>query len=66
MSGPGDHLVAVIGTGATLVAETWDCLVYANMARWEIQQRQRRHETGNLGSATAGETSAAMYKLAAS
>jgi mannose-6-phosphate isomerase class I len=57
-----DGLVVVIGTGATLVAETWDCLAYANMARWEIQQRQRRHEIGNLGSTTAHETVAAMYK----
>jgi mannose-6-phosphate isomerase class I len=57
-----DCFVVVIGTGATLVAETWNCLVYANMARWEIQQRQRRHETGNLGAATARETPAAMYK----
>jgi len=62
ISATGDGLIVVIGTGATLVAETWDCLVYANMARWEIQQRQRRHETGNLGSTTAGETAAAMYK----
>jgi mannose-6-phosphate isomerase class I len=57
-----DGLVVVIGTGATLVAEPWDCLAYANMARWEIQQRQRRHEIGNLGSPTAHETVAAMYK----
>ena len=58
----GDGLIVVIGSGATLVAETSDCLVYANMARWEIQQRQRRNEIGNLGFTTAHETAAAMYK----
>jgi mannose-6-phosphate isomerase class I len=58
----GDGLIVVIGTGATLVAETWDCLAYANMARWEIQQRQRRHQIGNLGCTSAHETAAVMYK----
>lgn len=40
-------LVLVAGTGASLIAERWDLLVYCNMARWEIQQRQRRNETGH-------------------
>src|SRR5215510_7201916 len=34
-------LVLVIGAGASLLAETRDLLVYADMARWEIQKRQR-------------------------
>src|ERR1700676_4069866 len=42
-------LVVVIGTGATLLAEQWDLLVYCDMARWEIQQRQRAGEIRNLG-----------------
>lgn len=62
LAAAGVGLIVVIGTGATLVAETWDCLAYANMARWEIQQRQRRHEIGNLGSTTEHESAAAMYK----
>ncbi|GJM64447.1 class I mannose-6-phosphate isomerase [Persicobacter diffluens] len=44
-----DGLVVIIGCGATLVMEKWDLLVYADMARWEIQQRMRRHEVDNLG-----------------
>ncbi|MBI1226637.1 MAG: mannose-6-phosphate isomerase [Bacteroidetes bacterium] len=41
--------VVVYGTGAALVAEYWDLLVYADMARWEIQLRMRRNEVANLG-----------------
>ena len=39
----------VIGTGATLLAQHWDMLVYCDMARWEIQQRQRAGKIANLG-----------------
>lgn len=42
-------IVVVYGTGASLVAKTWDLLVYADMARWEIQMRMRRNEVANLG-----------------
>src|SRR5664279_5994913 len=41
--------VLVIGTGACLVAPANACLVYADMARWEIHRRQRRNMVGNLG-----------------
>jgi mannose-6-phosphate isomerase class I len=41
-------LVLVVGCGATLLAEA-DVLVYADLARWEAQNRFRRNETGNLG-----------------
>jgi mannose-6-phosphate isomerase class I len=41
-------LVLVAGVGARLIAEG-DILVYADLARWEAQNRFRRHETGNLG-----------------
>jgi predicted NBD/HSP70 family sugar kinase len=41
--------IVVYGTGAAVVAAEFDCLIYADMARWEIQQRMRRKETGNLG-----------------
>lgn len=44
-----EGLIIVFGSGATLVASTWDILVYADMARWEIQQRMRRNEVDNLG-----------------
>ncbi len=44
-----EGLIVVYGRGACLVSGTWDVLVYADMARWEIQMRMRRHEVDNLG-----------------
>jgi mannose-6-phosphate isomerase class I len=57
-------LVLVIGTGATLLAEEWDLLVYCDMARWEIQQRQRAGEVTNLGLQNCTERAQAKYKRA--
>jgi mannose-6-phosphate isomerase class I len=57
-------LALVIGTGATLLAETWDLLVYCDMARWEIQQRQRAGEVTNLGLQNCTERPQAKYKRA--
>ena len=42
-------LVLVIGTGASYIAGRFDLLIYADMARWEIQLRMRRHLVDNLG-----------------
>jgi mannose-6-phosphate isomerase class I len=41
-----DGLVIVIGTGASLITKG-NLLVYADMARWEIQLRYRSSEFGN-------------------
>jgi mannose-6-phosphate isomerase class I len=57
-------LVLVIGTGASLIAETWDLLVYCDLARWEIQQRQRAGEITNLGLDNCAERPALKYKRA--
>jgi mannose-6-phosphate isomerase class I len=57
-------LTFVIGTGATLLAEEWDLLVYCDMARWEIQQRQRAGEVTNLGLQNCTERPQAKYKRA--
>src|ERR1700689_2405271 len=57
-------LTLVIGTGATLVAEHWDLLVYCDMARWEIQQRQRAGEIPNLGLDNFAERASLKYKRA--
>jgi len=57
-------LVLVIGTGATLAAQDWDLLVYCDMARWEIQQRQRAKETTNLGLKNCNERPSLKYKRA--
>ena len=53
--------VVVHGTGAALVTGG-DLLVYADLARWELQQRQRRGEVGNLGADNAGERASLLYK----
>jgi len=44
-----EGLLLVIGTGAALVPPAYDLLVYADMARWEIQSRMRAHEISNIG-----------------
>lgn len=54
----------VIGAGAALIAPAAHVLVYADLARWEIQQRQRRGEIGNFGTDNAGESTSQKYKRA--
>ena len=44
-----EGLVLIVGCGARLIAEG-DLFVYADLARWEAQQRFRRNTAGNLGS----------------
>jgi mannose-6-phosphate isomerase class I len=57
-------LLVIVGTGASLLSEEPDLLVYADMARWEIQQRQRRNEVGNLGTDNLQESPGQKYKRA--
>jgi len=55
-------LVIVYGHAAAIIAEESDCLIYADMARWEIQLRQRMHEVNNIGLRNANETPGIQYK----
>ena len=57
-------LLVIVGTGASLVSAEPDLLVYADMARWEIQQRQRPNAIGNLGADNLQESPAQKYKRA--
>lgn len=57
-------ITLILGTGAALVAPHHDLLIYADMARWEIQQRQRRGEIGNLGADNLTARPAEKYKRA--
>lgn len=57
-------LIVVYGTGAALICEEPDTLVYADMARWEIQLRMRRHEVSNLGANNRGLEVSRIYKRA--
>ena len=54
----------VFGPGASLVCPKPSYLVYADMARWEIQMRQRRNEIGNLGTDNLEERPSLKYKRA--
>lgn len=55
-------LVIVYGHAAAIIAEESDCLVYADMARWEIQLRQRNREVNNIGIKNAEEAPGIQYK----
>jgi len=57
-----EGLVLVVGTGAALVSPTGATKVYADLARWEIQLRWRRGDTGNLGLNNPREDFSLKYK----
>lgn len=54
--------VMVIGVGASLIAPEHSVLVYADMARWEIQRRWRENLIGNFGRDNKNASSAEKYK----
>ncbi|WP_435955292.1 class I mannose-6-phosphate isomerase [Dryocola sp. BD626] len=56
-------LVVVYGPGASLVHQG-DMLIYADLARWEIQQRFRSGELGNWGANNESEDILRRYKRA--
>ncbi|WP_286032235.1 class I mannose-6-phosphate isomerase [Phocaeicola coprophilus] len=55
-------LTVVYGHGAAWVAPEADCIVYVDMARWEIQMRSRRHEINGLGVENKAEGASDHYK----
>ena len=55
-------LVVAFGPGASLLLPGPDVLVYADLARWEIQQRMRRHEVDSLGLHNRADSFASLYK----
>ncbi len=57
----GEELVLVVGAGASLLAAA-DVLVYADLARWEIQQRQRRGEPTAIAVDDHAERPGIQYK----
>jgi mannose-6-phosphate isomerase class I len=54
-------VVLVYGTGASLIY-TPDILIFADLARWEIQKRYRRKEIGNWCAANHDEDFLRKYK----
>ena len=62
-----EELCIIIGTGAAFVAQSIFCVqsptvCYADMARWEIQQRFRRHEVKALGIDNHEDSPSVQYK----
>ncbi|MGM9803612.1 MAG: class I mannose-6-phosphate isomerase [Muribaculaceae bacterium] len=54
--------VLVYGHGAYYVAGKADVVAYADMARWELQLRSRRHEVNGLGVNNSQEEASRHYK----
>lgn len=54
-------LILIYGYGASFVSEA-DILVWADMARWEIQLRMRRNEVNNLGVINYSDPFSEKYK----
>ncbi|KAA6307032.1 Mannose-6-phosphate isomerase ManA, partial [termite gut metagenome] len=57
-----EGLIVVYGYAASLLVEKPDLLIYADMARREIQLRQRLHQVDNIGINNRNEEPASQYK----
>lgn len=57
-------LIIVYGTGAAYLCQEHDLLVYADMARWEIQRRMRAGQVRNIGADNCNERASLKYKRA--
>ncbi|HWR15711.1 MAG TPA: class I mannose-6-phosphate isomerase [Terriglobales bacterium] len=55
-------VIVVIGTAAALVAAEYDVLIYTDMARWEIQRRQRHHLIDGLAAKNRKDRPSLQYK----
>jgi len=53
--------IILFGYGSSLITEP-DLLIYADMPRWEIQQRMRKHEVSGLGIDNRKELFSLQYK----
>ena len=62
VAGISAGVVIVYGVGAAYVMPESDILVYADMARWEIQMRFRRNEISNVGVDNRKERASLQYK----
>ena len=57
-----NDVTIVIGTGTSLIEPNPDILIYADLPRWEIQQRQRSNRIFNLAIENRHESSGLRYK----
>lgn len=58
-----EGLVLIVGCGARSIAEG-DIFVYADLSRWEVQNRFRRNEASNLGVENRTVRASLQYKRA--
>lgn len=63
LSGIQSGVVLIIGCGARLIADG-DVFVYADLSRWEAQNRFRRNESSNLGAEDRTLLANLQYKRA--
>jgi mannose-6-phosphate isomerase class I len=56
--------VIIYGCGASIICPEPDLLIYADMARWEIQLRFRRNQISNLGVCNKEFKTSLQYKRA--
>lgn len=57
-----EELIFIYGVGAAYIQSEYDRLVYADLARWEIQMRFRRNEVSNIGIENKEERALLQYK----
>jgi mannose-6-phosphate isomerase class I len=57
-----DQVSVVIGTGTSLIEANPDIVIYADLPRWEIQQRQRGRRIFNLGVENPHDPAGLRYK----
>jgi len=59
-----NELTIYFGIGASVLIDEPDLLIYADMARWEIQQRMRKNIVNNIGINDRNESIEKQYKRA--
>lgn len=57
-----EGITIIFGYGASLFASSPDIIVYADMARWEIQQRMRKGQVTGIGVDDSNERFVTQYK----
>jgi mannose-6-phosphate isomerase class I len=59
-----EGVTLTLGTGSALLDPEPDVLIFADIARWEIQRRQRANQIGSFPAGNIHEPAAAKYKRA--
>jgi len=57
-----DDVSLIVGTGTSVIEANPDIFIYADLPRWEIQQRQRANKIFNLGVENRRDSAGMRYK----